>query len=39
MDGGCEGEKIAICKMGAKKMEVDGVVVDEEYEVVGEVDV
>ncbi|KAM7217746.1 Protein kinase A anchor protein, nuclear localization signal domain containing protein [Rhypophila decipiens] len=32
-------EKIAICKMGAKKIEVDGVVVDEEYEVVAEVDV
>jgi len=32
-------EKIAICKMGAKKIEVDGVVVDEEYEVVGEVDI
>ncbi|KAM7208469.1 Protein kinase A anchor protein, nuclear localization signal domain containing protein [Naviculisporaceae sp. PSN 640] len=32
-------EKIAICKMGARKVEVDGVVVDEEYEVVGEVDV
>lgn len=32
-------EKIAICKMGARKIEVDGVVVDEEYEIVGEVDV
>jgi len=32
-------EKIAICKMGAKKTEVDGVVVDEAYETVVEIDV
>ncbi|KAK3954653.1 hypothetical protein QBC32DRAFT_76322 [Pseudoneurospora amorphoporcata] len=31
-------EQVAICKMGAKKMMVDGVVVDEAYEVEEEVD-
>ncbi|KAJ9165050.1 Kinase A anchor protein [Coniochaeta hoffmannii] len=30
-------EKIALCRMGAKKVEVDGVVVDEAYEAVAEV--
>jgi activating signal cointegrator complex subunit 1 len=32
-------EKIAICKMGAQKTEVDGVVVDAAYEVEAEIDV
>lgn len=32
-------EKIAIFKMGARKVEIDGVVIDEAYEIVGEVDV
>ncbi len=32
-------EKIAICKMGARKIEVDGVVVGEAYEVAAEVDI
>lgn len=32
-------EKIAICRMGAKKTEVDGVVADEAYEVEAEIEV
>lgn len=34
---GFEVDRVAICRMGAEKVEVDGIVVDEAYEVVAEV--